>query len=252
MNAFIYKNKILSRIFFLLSIQTSIFCGYFEMSEVRGELSGAKVLKLLEKFPNFENASLPGGDTPLHVACRWGLYDVFCNILNGHGVNIHAANNNGDTPLLVAAFYGYRLFIEKLITSGAEIDGRGYDGDTALHCAAAEGKLNVLTFLLNTGAIFDLKDNCGNTPLHCAVLRGHTRCVKQLLLHGASIHQNNNEGDTPLSLASDDDLYNLLYNSDKQNSVVRKKINREDSSEDGEDDEDSSEDEEDDEEFDIF
>lgn len=240
MRAFACK-IILLRLFFLLLNQQIILCGSFQESEERGELLGVEVLELLKKFPNFENAPLLGGDTPLHVACRWGLYETFDSILNSNSSSIHAVNANGDTPLLVAAFHGYRLFVEKLIRCGAEIDERGYDGGTALHCAAAEGKFKVLTFLLKKGARLDLKDDNGNTALHFAVSGEHILCVEQLLQHGALIYEVNDQEETPLSLASDDDIYNLLYNFDNQSSVDRKKIKGEDTS-----------DEDEDEGFDIF
>ncbi len=102
MRAFACK-IILLGLFFLLLNQQIILCGSFQESEERGELLGVEVLELLKKFPNFENAPLLGGDTPLHVACRWGLYETFDSILNSNSSSIHAVNANdpveADVPI---------------------------------------------------------------------------------------------------------------------------------------------------------
>jgi len=82
---------------------------------------------------------------------------------------VKAENNSGQTPLHVAAYYGYKEIMELLLANGAEVDVRDNDGRTPLHhmvllCARPD----VAEVLINNGAAINTTDNPGTTPLSIA------------------------------------------------------------------------------------
>ena len=46
------------------------------------------------------------------------------------GADVNARDENGYTPLLFAAFWGYTEIVEKLIKAGADVNGKSDFGDT--------------------------------------------------------------------------------------------------------------------------
>ena len=74
-------------------------------------------------------------------------------------------DENGQTPLHVAAFYGGEARVVLFLNHGAEIDARDATGRTPLHCAASLGRLEEATSLVSRGADVSLLDHEGRTPL---------------------------------------------------------------------------------------
>ncbi|GME89895.1 unnamed protein product [[Candida] boidinii] len=73
------------------------------------------------------NSRDPVGNTPIHLTCKYGCYDVLDKILDIEGVEIDPINpKNGDTPLHYAVAYSfqepdYALFmVENLLEVGAD------------------------------------------------------------------------------------------------------------------------------------
>lgn len=115
-------------------------------------------------------------------------------------------DEQGLTPLHVAAFYGYPLIIELLLEYGSDINALDNFSRTPAHYAALRGQQNALLFLLHNKALM-IGDNEGNTPLHLCCSNGHDACVKALLYFmefsdsKLDINIQNNQGDTPLHLS---------------------------------------------------
>ncbi|OUM51955.1 hypothetical protein BVG19_g1101 [[Candida] boidinii] len=73
------------------------------------------------------NSTDPVGNTPIHLTCKYGCYDVLDKMLDIEGVEIDPINpKNGDTPLHYAVAYSfqepdYALFmVENLLEVGAD------------------------------------------------------------------------------------------------------------------------------------
>lgn len=72
------------------------------------------------------------------------------------------------------------LLIENLTTSGRlkdEIMHKDENGDTPLHIAARHGNITAIEAFKKAGADINSKNNKGNTPLHMAIIHGHSDCI---------------------------------------------------------------------------
>ncbi len=78
--------------------------------------------------------------------------------------------------------------IKKLLEKGADPNVRNEEGLTPLHIAAQKGQGKVADLLLSYGADVNARDYDGWTPLHWAVFWGKTEVVKVLLSHGADVN----------------------------------------------------------------
>lgn len=114
-------------------------------------------------------------------------------------------DENGYTPLHLAAANGRKQITEFLLTTKAKVNSRDNAGSTPLHqVAAAKDQHNdIVELLLVHGADVNAADNHELTPLHYATLRNNPDTVKTLLDHGARVNARDDVvGDTPLILAA--------------------------------------------------
>lgn len=127
-------------------------------------------------------------------------------VLKEPTVCVKYKDEQGLTPLHVAAFYGYPLIIELLLEYGSDINALDNFSRSPAHYAALRGQQNALLFLLHNKAVM-VGDNEGNTPLHLCCSNGHDACVKALLYFmefsdsKLDINVQNNQGETPLHLS---------------------------------------------------
>lgn len=139
-----------------------------------------------------------------HPLCECDL--CLKEILKKPTVCVKYTDEQGLTPLHIAAFYGYPLIIELLLENGSDINALDNFSRTPAHYAALRGQQNALLFLLHNNALM-FGDNEGNTPLHLCCSNGHDACVKALLYFmefsysKLDINVQNNQGDTPLHLS---------------------------------------------------
>lgn len=119
----------------------------------------------------------------------------------GQGVDIEANNPDGETALMLATFYGWKVMVEVLLGRGAKMEAMDNSGYTALHHATLTCDLSISTLLLDRGANLEAEDRVGRTPLHIAVLGYHKPLVELLLNRGAKIEAKDNTFQTPLGYA---------------------------------------------------
>jgi hypothetical protein len=126
----------------------------------------------------------PSGSTAFWRAAQ-SADTAAMKLLAAHGADPKIANNQGDTPLIVASGVGWMAnhshnlpggwlaAIEYCVELGADVnavDSRGY---TALHGAAYIGDNDAVRFLVSKGAKIDAKSRAGDTVADMA--NGPTR-----------------------------------------------------------------------------
>lgn len=159
---------------------------------------------------------------------------------------INTTDENGKTPLMLAAWIGDEKLVESLLKQGADTtivdkigktvlsyasqqknikilqiisedknidlnyrDNSGYR-QTALFTPAEVENIPILTILLKAGADPNILDKNKMTALQWAAQQGKTESIKLLLEYDADVNTKNNKGITPLMSA-------CLVNASKEN-----------------------------------
>ena len=111
-------------------------------------------------------------------------------LIDTRGVNINVTDNNGVTPLMIAAFWGKLEHLSLLLEAGAYVNATAWMfndttqklGWMALHFAAFNGSAEAVKALLNIPGInVNKKDGLNRTALHYAAQSGSAEAVKALL-----------------------------------------------------------------------
>lgn len=136
------------------------------------------------------------GNTPLILAAYWG-HEAVVRLLLEKGVNIEVKNKRHNTPLILAAWEGHEAAVRLLLEKGANIEAtQNETGYTPLIWAADQGHEAIVRLLLDKGADIEAKDKFGYTPLMRAAKNGHEAVVRLLLAEGADVEAKDNFGDT--------------------------------------------------------
>uniref|UniRef100_A0A8C3RMB5 Ankyrin repeat domain 27 n=1 Tax=Chelydra serpentina TaxID=8475 RepID=A0A8C3RMB5_CHESE len=146
------------------------------------------------------NVTNQDGFTPLHVAALHGHPELVYLLLK-HGANISAKNTNHAVPLHLACQKGHFQVVKCLVDCNAKQNKKDVHGNTPLIYACLNGEHEIAALLLEHGASVNLSNRKGNTALHEAVIQKHEVLVELLLQNGASNHIRNKRQCTPLDCA---------------------------------------------------
>jgi len=148
------------------------------------------------------NVSNNQGLTPLHVAAKKGNLIVLKALLE-RGANVNKkAGSLTMTPIQLASFNDNAAITLFLIEKGAHIDTNDNQGRTALKIASKLGNNNVVKALLKGGAKINKMQNLSSTALIEAVSGQQLETVNLLILSGANINATDEKGNTPLIIAA--------------------------------------------------
>lgn len=116
------------------------------------------------------NAPLSNGSTLLMNYCRWGNDIDMVSFLLRHGATPDAPRSpKGRTALMVAcAYYSGVQVVQLLVDAKANVKATDNDGITPLMLAAQNAKLGTVKFLISKGANITAKDKNGATALDYA------------------------------------------------------------------------------------
>jgi len=166
----------------------------------RGEISAIR--KVLDRDPKLIGTVDENGSTPLILAAHWaGAAEV--KELLARGADPNAKNDSGVAALIPATdnLESTRMLVE----AGAEVNARTEAGDTALIVAAQRaGGARVVEYLLDKGANLKTATNDGATALHRAAECGDVDVLKLLVDKGADVdaqRKNPFGGQSPLASA---------------------------------------------------
>lgn len=104
------------------------------------------------------------GDTALHIVTRKRELDWVGFLLN-KGADPNVGDDNGDTPLTIAAGIGFEEAAAYMLAKGARVDSINRRGETALAIAVQQRHPRMVELLLKAGANPDKPDRVsGYTP----------------------------------------------------------------------------------------
>jgi ankyrin repeat protein len=121
--------------------------------------------------------------------------------LSTKGIDLEAEDQQGRTPLYLAATWGHADCVKFLLTKSVWVDSYDSADCTALHKAARAGHVQVIKLLLGHGAKIEQVNNRALTPLGEAVASGRDDAAAVLLQAGADINTRP-RGHTLLQLAA--------------------------------------------------
>ena len=149
-------------------------CNHWQRVEHRNETHTSLKLSCEESI-EYHGDICHCGYTPLHMAARYGHWEIGMYLIKMSGALVNASDCFGATPLHVAACHNHKLFVDKLMRSesGANINSMAANGSTPLHSAAACGAVEIIDLLLYFGANRSAVDKDGLSALHYAILHIH-------------------------------------------------------------------------------
>ena len=143
------------------------------------------------------------GQTPLCIAAIRGNESILQILLDHPTIQIDQADKSGKTPLIASTEAGQLKCVRHLLSHNASPSAYDREGRTALSWATAKGYKIIAKVLLKANAHIDHKDNNGNTPLALAVNGGHEAVVRFLLENGADAEIADEDEETPFEKARD-------------------------------------------------
>jgi ankyrin repeat protein len=196
-----------------------------------------KIQALLASDPKLVADKDGDGDTPLHVAAKFGqleaaqalvaagadvniknteapflpgdLWDIVgsnnhkdpVDLLRVHGVNTED-NKNGYTPLDMAAFsVHYMPMVKFLIDKGADVNAKSAAGATPLFWAVLRQQRDEVQYLVDHGADVNATDAYGDTILDMVLHLQYTTMLPILLAKDVDVNAVDQSGHRPLTYA---------------------------------------------------
>ena len=124
----------------------------------------------------------PSGRTGLFIAVQEGTLKAAEALIAWPKTNVEWRSAKDESPLMIAAFKGYKDLVRKLIARDADVNKTGW---TPLHYAATGGHVEIILMLLDENAYIDAESPNKSTPLMMAAMYGSTAAVRALLEAGA-------------------------------------------------------------------
>lgn len=196
-----------------------------------GEGKAADVVKACEDFGggSLDQIVDGRGRGALHMASQRGDPEISKALVTKCGMSVNKQDNDGKTPLLMAALNGKSRLVEALLKLGADPKLGEKDGTLPIHAAAAAGDADSIEKLIEEGGKEgQLEANSvAGTPLLMAVHAGKADVARELLNLGASAHAKTAEGVSCLPLAvisGDHETVKLLLKTDVGKAGLKERV----------------------------
>ncbi|KJK82552.1 hypothetical protein H634G_02158 [Metarhizium anisopliae BRIP 53293] len=127
------------------------------------------------------------GNTPLHVAAREGYVGVILMLPDTPEFAVNPKNAKGWTSLHMAAHFGNLRTVKELLKLGSDIKLVTDNNDTPLLLAAAGGHRLTARELIEKAPDAKSRNREGREAINVAAKRGHVAIVQELLLAGVQL-----------------------------------------------------------------
>lgn len=161
---------------------------YFELMHKFTQLSFTFSEEMLALFDRFKNHG--DGESPLMIASFYG-YIKTVNELIKHSTTIASVeqiNAEGRNALMAASVSGHAQAVQCLLNAKAKLNVSDNKGRTALIWASLHGHIETASTLLENDPEIDAADILGLTALFYAVAGRHVDLIELLLKNGANIN----------------------------------------------------------------
>ncbi len=124
-----------------------------------------------------------------------------------HGARLNVRDEDGNTILILAAWYGHRNVMALAIHSGCNVAACNHFGWTAAMVCVLQNRPHLLDLVLQScnefGSVAVPQRNAtGQTVLLLAAKFGYVECLKVAIARGADVHSTDCQGRTPIILAT--------------------------------------------------
>ena len=123
---------------------------------------------------------------------------------------VHARDQRGSSPLIMAAYYNHEEVVDELIDKGAPVDDRDGSGNTALMGVCFKGYEGMARRLVEAGADVNARNGMGGTCLIFAVTFNRIGIARLLVECGADVQALDTQGHSALYYARTQGLDSLL------------------------------------------
>ncbi|XP_049807885.1 protein phosphatase 1 regulatory subunit 16A [Schistocerca nitens] len=96
--------------------------------------------------------------------------------------------------------------LQEAVALDLDIEAADQQGATPLHIAAANGYLRVVEYLLDQHVSTEVRDNDGWQPVHAAACWGHLEVLEMLVQNGADLNAKTHHDETPADICEDPEL----------------------------------------------
>jgi ankyrin repeat protein len=123
---------------------------------------------------------------PIHVAAEAGRADMVKLLLENEADPNSTATQTAQTPLYIAAVYGFTEVARNLLAAHANPNLNNSRGVSPLHRAAESGYIDIVSLLILAKAEINAKDQVGKTPLDYAITANRPEIIGLLVKYGAT------------------------------------------------------------------
>ncbi len=157
------------------------------------EESRRRTRAMREMMPPMDLSNQPQKEQDLQLSAAEGNLEAVEELLQS-GVDANAIDDEGRTPMIMAAWRGHHRVLRSLLDAGVDINAADNQGRTALSWAAINGYRGIIKTLLREAALVDVRGEGGLTPLMRAAWNGYEDIVADLIASKADVHVTDNYG----------------------------------------------------------